>query len=426
LIDGLAIVSILIVGYAAFARRLAGRSITMPMVFVVGGYLLGPDAFGVLELSPDTESIKSLVELTLVLLLFADAATLNFAQLRHDVRLPGRLLGIGLPLTLALGGLAAYVFYSSEGLAFALLVGAILAPTDAALGMAIFSNPRIPTRIRRALNVESGLNDGIAAPFVTLFIAYAASSGPAHHSNWFTEAAKEIGLAVLVAIAVGVIGGALLTFAHRRGWTSEHLVQLGIAGLAATSYFCALAIHGNGFVAAFLGGLIFGAATRGNFNEETEFTESSGTLLSLIVWVVFGAVLVTVVLGDDGLDARAILLALVSLTVVRMLPVALALLGTGMRHDTVLLMGWFGPRGLASVVFTLLAVSAFDEAGRDSHTLIEVATWTILLSVIAHGISAGPLANLYARRLDAARATQSDLAELEHVPEPRERRKMVA
>lgn len=425
MVDGLAVLSILIVVYAALAKRLARWWITMPMVFVVGGYLLGPDVFGMLDLSPTAEVVKRLTEVTLVLLLFADAAALRFSKIREDAQLPARLLGFGLPLTVALGGAVAYIFYSSEGLAFALLIGAIFAPTDAALGMAIFSNPRIPGRIRRGLNVESGLNDGIVAPFVTLFVAYAAAAGPAHEGSWFVEALEELGLAVVVAVVIGIVGGRLLQYAGTRGWSTAHMAELAIAGLALTSYFGALAIGGNGFVAAFLGGLIFGAATPGRFTEETEFTENAGTLLSLLVWAVFGAVLVTQVLGG-GFHLRAVVLAVLALTVVRMAPVGLVLLGTGLRRDTVLVMGWFGPRGLASVVFTLLAVNVFTEAGRPVNDLIEIATWTILFSVIAHGLSAGPLAAFYARRLDVARTSHPDLAEFAGVTEPHQRRKMVA
>jgi NhaP-type Na+/H+ or K+/H+ antiporter len=425
LTDGLAVVSILIVVYAALARRLGRWWVTMPMVFVVGGYLLGPDVLGLLELSLEAESVKLLTELTLVLLLFADAAALNLRRLRADVGLPGRLLGLGLPLTLALGGLLAYFFYPDEGLAWALMLGAVLAPTDAALGMAIFSNPKVPVRIRRALNVESGLNDGIVAPFVTLFVAYAASTGVEHHGSWLAESLEELALGVLVALGVGIIGGRLMLLAERRDWLGAHMGLLAVVGLALTAYSTALALGGNGFVAAFLGGLIFGAATHNRYAESTEFSETAGTLLSLFVWTVFGSMLVTIVIGGSP-DLRAIALAVVLLSAARMLPVALVLTGAGLRRDTLALMGWFGPRGLASVVFTLLAINEFEHAGRAVDTLIEVTTWTILLSVIAHGISARPLAALYARRLESARATHPNLAELEHAPEPHVRRKLVA
>jgi NhaP-type Na+/H+ or K+/H+ antiporter len=179
-----------------------------------------------------------------------------------------------------------------------------------------------------------------------------------------------------------------------------------------------VAIGGNGFIAAFVGGIVFRAASRNRFVEPTEFTETFGTFLSLLVWGILGAVLVTTVFRDNT-SWRPILYAILSLTVVRMAPVALALRGVGLRRDTVTLMGWFGPRGLASVVFTLLALERFREASRPADTLIAAATWTILLSVLAHGFSATPLSGWYARRLAAAK---EPLVEMAGLSELRQRR----
>jgi NhaP-type Na+/H+ or K+/H+ antiporter len=284
------------------------------------------------------------------------------------------------------------------------LLGAILAPTDAALGLPIFNNPKVPVRIRRALNIESGLNDGIATPFVLLFLAYAALI--------------EIALAVVAGVAIGAFGGWLLTQTTRRGWTSGGAEQLGILRLALAAYYGSVVIGGNGFIAAFVGGMVFRAVSRNRFIEPTEFTETFGTFLSLLVWGIFGALLVSAVLSNMT-DWRPILYAILSLTFVRMAPVALALRGVGLRRDTVSLMGWFGPRGLASVVFTLLALERFQEASRPADTLIAAATWTILLSVVAHGLSATPLSAWYARRLAAAK---EPLVELAGLSELRERR----
>jgi NhaP-type Na+/H+ or K+/H+ antiporter len=301
-------------------------------------------------------------------------------------------------------------------------LGAILAPTDAALGLPIFNNPRVPVRIRRALNIESGLNDGIATPFVLLFLAFAVSTEAHTSGTWLESALIEILLAIAAGIAVGGAGGWLLERAERHGWTAGEMEQLAIMGLALAAYFCSLTIGGNGFIAAFVGGIVFRAATRGRFVEPTEFAETFGSFLSLLVWMVFGAVLVARVL-QVGIDWHPILYAILSLTVIRMLPVALALRGTGLRRDTVALMGWFGPRGLASVVFSLIAFESFQEAGRPIDTLIMAATWTILLSVLAHGLSATPLSIWYARRLEAAPEPPAELADM---PELRQRRRMLA
>jgi NhaP-type Na+/H+ or K+/H+ antiporter len=415
---GLAILAVLIVIYAAVAVKLGRWSVTMPMVFVGIGLILGPGGLSLLPISPQAETVKTLTELTLALLLFADASTLRLSRVREDAGLPGRLLTIGLLLTIALGAGVALLLQPGEGLAFACLLGAILAPTDAALGLPIFNNPRVPVRIRRALNIESGLNDGIATPFVLLFLAFAAAEEGLATNHWLVAALIEIALAVAVGTAVGVVGGWLLSQTTRRGWTSGGAEQLAILGLALAAYFCSLAVGGNGFIAAFVGGIVFRAATRNRFVEPTEFTETFGSFLSLLVWGIFGAVLVSAVLRYNT-DWRPIVYAILSLTVVRMVPVALALRGVGLRRDTVALMGWFGPRGLASVVFTLMALENFQAAGRSVDILIATATWTILLSVVLHGLSAAPLSLWYARRLAAAKEPPIELVEMPELPQRR-------
>lgn len=416
---GIAVLALLIALYAAVADRLGRWSITMPMVFVLAGFVLGPGVTNLLPISPNSETVKTLTEITLAVLLFADASTLQLSEVRKDARLPARLLAIGLPLTIVCGAATALFLHPQEGWAFACLLGTILAPTDAALGLPIFNNPRVPVRIRRALNVESGLNDGIATPFVLLFLALAAASGEPQQGHWVLSAIEEIVLAGVAGSVVGFLGSWVLTQATRRGWSSEGSERLGIFALALAAYFVSLAIGGNGFIAAFVGGIVFRHASHEEFVEPTEFTETFGTLLSLIVWAIFGAVLVADALRMTQ-DWRPIAYALASLTIVRMLPVGLAMIGTGLRRDTVALMGWFGPRGLASVVFTLLALGRFQELNRPVDILLAAATWTILLSVMAHGLSAAPLSIWYSRRLERA---GGPLAETEDMPELYQRRK---
>jgi NhaP-type Na+/H+ or K+/H+ antiporter len=349
----------------------------------------------------------------LALLLFADASSLHFRQVRDDTRLPGRLLSLAMLLIIALGGLVAYGLFPEEGLAFALLLGAILAPTDAALGLPIFNNPRVPVRIRRALNVESGLNDGIATPFVALFMALALAEETHQTTGWLLSALTEIGIGVGAGVAAGLLGGWLFAATVKRGWTSTTGEQLGNLALALCAFWAAKALGGNGFIAAFVGGLLFGHATRERLHVATEFTETSGTLLSLFVWAVFGANLVPPLL--QAFNLRALLYAVLSLTAIRMVPVAVSLIGARLRADTVLIMGWFGPRGRASVVFTLMAYESFHEAARPFDILADTAAWTILLSVVLHGLSAVPLANWYGRRLETADADATELVEVAEV-----------
>ena len=273
---------------------------------------------------------------------------------------------MGLPLTIALGTVAARLLFPEAGWAAAALVASILAPTDAALGLAVVTNPAVPARIRRALNVESGLNDGIVTPFVTLFLSLVIAEEGLGSGHWAAEAAKDIGLALVAAVAVGVLGGKLLMVARRLGWTSAISEQLVVLALSLLAYVGAVAIGGNGFVAAFVGGLLFGASTRSRMHEPVEFTETVGLFASFFVWTVFGALFVGPVITGE-IEPVAILYAVVSLTLVRMVPVAAALAGAGLRRDTVAFMGWFGPRGLASVVFTLIAVEELHARRRRWH-----------------------------------------------------------
>ena len=401
---GLAIFLGLVVVYGAVAVWLGRFSITMPIIFVVVGALMGP--WGLVT----TKDAELLTEMTLALLLFADASTLDFRQVRDDARLPGRLLLIAMPLIIALGGLVAYGLFPGEGLGFALLLATILAPTDAALGLSIFNNPRVPVRIRRALNVESGLNDGIATPLIALFTAMALAYETHQGGGWLLSALGEIGIGVGVGVAAGLLGGWLFAAAVKRGWTATTGEQIGNLALALCAFWAAKALGGNGFVAAFVGGLLFGYATRERLHVATEFTETSGALLSLFVWTVFGANLVPPLL--QAFNPLALLYAVLSLTAIRLIPVAVSLIGARLRADTTLVMGWFGPRGLASVVFTLMAYESFHEAARTFDTLADTAAWTILLSVVLHGISAVPLANWYARRLETADAAAPELVAL--------------
>jgi NhaP-type Na+/H+ or K+/H+ antiporter len=398
---GLAVFLGLVVVYGAVAVWLGRFSITMPILFVAVGALMGPSGL------VTTKDAELLTEMTLALLLFADASTLDFRQVRDDARLPARLLLIAMPLVIALGGLVAFGLFPEDGLGFALLLATILAPTDAALGLPIFNNPRVPVRIRRALNVESGLNDGIATPLVALFTAMALAHEGQETGGWLLSALGEIGIGAGVGVAAGLLGGWLFAAAVKRGWTAVTGEQIGNLALALCAFWAAKALGGNGFVAAFVGGILFGYATRERLHVATEFTETSGTLLSLFVWAVFGANLVPPLLGV--FTPLALLYALLSLTVIRMLPVAVSLIGTRLRPDTTLIMGWFGPRGLASVVFTLMAYESFQEAGRGFDTLAHAAAWTVLLSVVLHGVSAVPLANWYARRLETADAAAPEL-----------------
>jgi NhaP-type Na+/H+ or K+/H+ antiporter len=414
--DGVLILLMVTVAYALLARRLDRWWISGPMVFVAAGLALGPDGLGVVALSLRNEVILTFTELTLAALLFADATTVRLRDLEGDAATDGRLLGVGLLLTIAIGTVVGLALVPELGWAGAALIASVLAPTDAALGMAVVTDRAVPVRIRRALNVESGLNDGIVTPFVTVFLAALLSEEGVEKGPWLVEAVGQMGLALLVAALVGGVGGWLLSTASGRGWTSGVSEQLAVLALAVLAYLGAVEVGGNGFVSAFAAGLIFRTVGRPR-HEAIGFTEHASLFASYAVWVVFGASFVGPVLAGS-VDPFAIAYALCSLTFVRMVPVAIALTGTGFGLRTIAFMGWFGPRGLASVVFTLLAVEALRSTPVDL-PIFEIATWTILLSVILHGVTARPLAAAYGARI---RVAGPEAPELVQLIEPRVRR----
>jgi len=259
------------------------------------------------------------------------------------------------------------------------------------------TNTAVPVRVRQLITVESGLNDGIATPVVMLAIAGAAAAEGLEHADGAGHAALELLIGVVVGAAVGGLGGASLRWARRRGTAAESFAGIAVLALALGAYAAALVLHGNGFVAAFCGGLAFGATAGRRAPAELEFLEQTGTLLASLVWMAFGAIAVPIML--DRIDARTVLYAALSLTVVRMLPVALALVGTGLDRRTIVFVGWFGPRGLASLVFALLALEAL---GTHADEAVAVLIATVLLSVVAHGLTAAPLARRYGRSTASA------------------------
>ncbi len=408
----LAIVAALVFGWGALSARLERFDVTAPITFVVAGLLLTHEPLGFLYVAPSPEHIKELAEFTLALVLFTDASRVGLRELRADAGLYLRLLGAALPLTIGLGTLLALALISGN-IWLALLVGAALAPTDAALGAGMMANPVVPARIRRLINVESGLNDGIATPFVSVAIAGAATGGElAGHGP--AAAVAELALGVLVGVAVGGVGGLLVSAARRRGWVAEGFAGSAVLGLAVCAYASGVALHGNGFIAAFVGGLAFGTTAGRRGQPLLPFVEETGALVSLLVWLTFGAV--EVAPAVESLTWQIVVYAVLSLTVIRMAPVAVSLIGSGLGRATIGLVGWFGPRGLASVVFALLAIE--ELAGSAARQAVAVITITVLISVVAHGATADPLATRYARLL-ARQADEHASADVPGLPERR-------
>ena len=390
----LAIVAAAVLAVAGVSRRLADTPFTPAMAFVLIGLLMGPLVIDGLTSAPRSVPVRTLAEATLAVVLFADASRIKLRVLRREYTVPMRLLAIGLPLTIVAGALLAAGIFNGLNAAEAVVLAVVLAPTDAALGQAVVTEPRLPSRIRQGLNVESGLNDGICVPLLLIALAAAdveQKTATSHHA--LAIVAEEIGYGILGGVVAGLIAAAVVAVGYRRKLISGPWLQvIPIAG-AGLAYGLAAALGGSGFIAAFLAGAIFGALVAEESDEASRLNEEVGALLGGVTFLFFGAVL----LGPSikHLSWQILLYAALSLTLVRMLPVALAMVGSGAKWQTVGFLGWFGPRGLASIVFAVIAIQEAHVAGAE--TILRTAYVTVGLSIIVHGMTAAPLAKRYAR-----------------------------
>jgi NhaP-type Na+/H+ or K+/H+ antiporter len=397
-------IAVAVLGYVAVSRRLEGTPITAAMVFTAAGLLVGSKTFRLVDLDPAREAVKLLAEATLGAVLFSDAARIDLRALRDEFRLPARLLGIGLPLTIAAGFLASLVLFGSLGWSEALVLAVVLAPTDAALGQAVVTLPSIPSAVRQGLNVESGLNDGLCVPvfFTTLAIA-STQAGFETDSHAVRLVVEEVGYGVLFGVLGGVVSAAVVVLAYPHRLVDRSWLQVVPLAGATLCFTTAAAVGGSGFVAAFVGGMVFGGIRRRVGGEVGYLIEEVGGLLGAATFVVFGAVLLEPALDDLSWAIAGY--AVLSLTVVRMVPVAIAMIGTRARPRTVAFLGWFGPRGLASIVFAILIIEAEGELPHES-LLITTVFVTVGLSVLIHGLSAAPLARRYAAWHEAHRTEE--------------------
>jgi sodium/hydrogen antiporter len=409
----LSIIAVAVLIVAAVSRRLTGTSVTAAMVFVLVGVLVGPLVIDEVTADPAGEGVRTLAEATLAVVLFADASRIKPRVLRREYAVPLRLLSIGLPLTIAVGAALAAAIFDQLNATEAIILAILLAPTDAALGEAVVSEPRLPSRVRQGLNVESGLNDGICVPLLLIALAAAdVEDNAASGGHAVRIVSEQIGYGILGGVAAGWAAAAVVAFSYRRGLiTGSWLQVIPVAG-AGLAYGIAVALGGSGFIAAFLAGAIFGTLVSRESEQASRLGEELGALLGGVTFLVFGAVLLGPALKH--VSWQIALYAVLSLTLVRMLPVAVAMIGTGARRPTVGFLGWFGPRGLASIVFAVIVV---EDAHLPGAATILVTTYvTIGLSVLAHGITAAPCAKRYARWYERRR--RDSIAAMESVPMP--------
>jgi NhaP-type Na+/H+ or K+/H+ antiporter len=408
--------AVVLLAFAAISGRIDGTPITAAMFFTAAGLLVGVEALGLVDPSATGEEVKILAEATLSVVLFSDASRIDLRALRGELGVPARLLGYGLPLTLVAGFVVALGLLGDLAWPEALVLAVILAPTDAALGQAVVTLRRLPVRVRQSLNVESGLNDGICVPLFLVALAVAqAEEGAIGHGHAAQLVAEKIGYGIVGGAVAGAAAAVIVVGAGERGLVARSWLQTVPLAAAALAFGLAEAIGGSGFIAAFVGGGVFGGLRRGRGGEVSYLIEEAGALLAAVTFVIFGAVLLGSALGD--LTWQIAVYAVLSLTIVRMLPVAIGMLGTGARRPTVAFLGWFGPRGAASIVFALLLV---EEGGLPNDDVILATVFvTVGLSVFAHGITAAPLARRYADWIEAHPSPRLSPAESSEGTEPR-------
>lgn len=384
--QNLALLAAFLLTYSLFAGRFESRLLNGPLMFMLAGLILGPAFLGFLQLRIDRDGLKILAELTLAIVLFSDAARADLKVLKVHEGLPLRLLLIGLPLTMLSGWLVGmWLFPQIPSIELAILA-TLLAPTDAALGKAVVSNPKVAASVREGLNVESGLNDGICVPVLLMFLALLIEEQTQSPVSLALELVfEELGIGALIGGALTFIAWLLQRYSAKHHWQTPTWSQLTLPGLAVLCFATAQTLGGSGFIAAFVGGLLASYLFNEQKNDLLKASEEFASLLSVVTWIVFGALVIPWAWGSFTLNIW--LYAVLSLTVIRLLPVLISLAGTGFDFETRLFIGWFGPRGLASIVFAVMILNYPLQAGR---TLVAVAACTVLLSVLLHGLSANP------------------------------------
>lgn len=380
--------ALLLFGYGTFSKLADKSMITAPMVFVTVGMLVGFSPLTIFDREgPIAPSVKLLAELTLILVLFLDASGINKKALKEDSNLPTRLLAIGLPITMIVGALFALWIFPDEPLWKLVVMALILSPTDAALGVAVVSSKLVPQRIRQTINVESGLNDGIALPPILICFAILSGTGAEHGAEyWLVFVAKQFVFGPVIGGAVGWLGGKLIDRTSEKEWMNHTFQQLAAISLAILAYALAEWVHGNGFIAAYFSGLLLAIRSKEIRHRIKEFGEAESQIMVLFVFLLFGLILVP--LSFPHWDLRALLYAFLSLTVIRILPVLISLRGTDLSNQLKWFIAWFGPRGIASVLYLLMMVIQLGAKGYER--IISVITLTVLLSIFLHGITAVP------------------------------------
>ncbi len=395
--NNIAILSIVLVviGYGYLSKLLLRFNVSGPMVFAALGLLFSPLGLDLAQAHLNAELVQITAEIALIVVLFSDASSLNLNRLKREWTIPVRLLFIGLPLTIIVSIFAAKMIFPNEAMMYVVLMALILAPTDAALGKAVVTDEKVPEKIRSSINVESGLNDGIVFPLLVTVVAVIVSGEEGGQGNsWLGYVVKQISFGAILGSFVGYCSARLAVTVIRRNWMETSYQNLIPIALAILSYYLAEYFGGNGFIAAFFSGLFVG-----NYSEQLRehiegFAESEGDLLILISFLVFGLVFIPATL--EFWSVTVFIYAFLSLTLLRMVPVAISLIGTKFDISTMLFIGWFGPRGIASILYVLIVINELKSI-KGHEQIFAVITVTVLFSIILHGLSAQPLARIYGK-----------------------------
>ena len=380
-------------GFALVSKRIQGTILTPPILFTLGGLFLSRILAERAGLTYNEGGLHVLAELTLILVLAADSSQISLSDLRKMKAIPIRLLTVALPLIIIMGTIIGYLIFPGIGWYQAALIAAILAPTDAALGASVLADKTIPLKVRQGLNVESGLNDGIALPAVVFFACFLNITHQSGDVNWIKFLSLQLTMGPIAGIAVGWIGGHLIGYAAKKNWMTSEFQGVAAIALAVLAFAIAEVCHGNGFIAAFVAGLTYGNLHVNYSKFLHEFTETESQFLAYLTFFLFGALILPEALHH--ISGPIILYACLSLTLVRMLPVAISMLGMKLGLATTAFLGWFGPRGLASLLFGLLIL---EDLQVDQAEFIQtVVATTVLLSIILHGITAAPFSKRLGR-----------------------------
>jgi NhaP-type Na+/H+ or K+/H+ antiporter len=383
--------------FSVIAGRVERSAVSGPIIFIAFGLIAGPVGLGLLDMEVQAVELRVVADLTLALVLFIDAANADLATLRTHATIPRRMLLIGLPLCIALGVGTGLVIFPDISFYEICILATMLAATDAALGKGVVTNKAVPARIREGLNAESGLNDGMCVPVLLVFLALATGTGGEDGSTMLALelVAREIGIGLAVAVVLTLVGVKLMTLSIQRGWFTEVWVQIPVVTLALACFTTAQTLHGSGYIAAFVGGLLFGHFAREKTHRLVMAGEGIAELLAMLTWLVFGTAVIGQLWATMTLDV--VIYSLLSLTLIRMLPNVIALTGTGEKLETKLFLAWFGPRGLASIVFFIIVANANLPS---ESVLAHVVVCTVTLCVIAHGLTANAWARGIGRRLN--------------------------